>query len=143
MVIEKLHVEDIPQLIKLYEELVPVKNELEIIQKKYQEIVNDNDYVIFVAKEEEIVGTAMGICCKTLAFSNKDFLVIEDVIVTEKCRGREIGQKLFEALDSFALEKNCGYAILVSSDFRVNAHAFYEKMGYTDGVKGFRKVYEF
>ena len=40
MIIKKLSIDEIPELIKLYEELVPVKNELEISQKKYQEIIN-------------------------------------------------------------------------------------------------------
>ena len=141
MIIKKLSIDEIPELIKLYDELVPVKNELEVLQKKYQEIINNDDYIILVAKEEEIVGTAMGICCKTLAFNGKNFLVVEDVIVSDKYRGKGIGRKLFDALDNFASDKNCAYSILVSSDFRVEAHTFYEKMGYIDGVKGFRKGY--
>jgi len=142
MIIKKLSVDEIPELLKLYEELVPVKNELEVSRKKYQEIINNDDYIILAAKEnEEIIGTAMGICCKTLAFKDKNFLVIEDVIVSDKHRRKGIGRKLFEALDKFAIDKNCAYSILVSSDFRVEAHIFYEKMGYIDGVKGFRKGY--
>lgn len=142
MTIEKLRIEGIPELIKLYYELVPVKNAVDILQKKYQEILRNNDYIILVAKDNgTVVGTAMGICCKTLVFEDENFLVIEDVIVSEKFRGRGIGRKLFEALDCFALEKNCAYSILVSSDFRLGAHAFYEKIGFTDGVKGFRKIY--
>jgi GNAT superfamily N-acetyltransferase len=142
MKIAKLGIDEIPELVKLYDELVPVKNELEAAQKKYREIIDNDDYMIFVAKEEDkIIGTAMGICCKTLAFNGKNFLVVEDVIVSEKYRGKGIGRKLFEALDNFAIDKNCAYAILVSSDFRAEAHIFYEKMGYIDGVKGFRKGY--
>lgn len=141
MIIKKLSIDEIPELIKLYDELVPVKNELEILQKKYQEILNNDDYIILVAKEDNIIGTAMGICCKTLAFKGKNFLVVEDVIVSDKYRRKGIGRKLFEALDNFAIDKNCAYSILVSSDFRLEAHIFYEKMGYIDGVKGFRKGY--
>ena len=143
MIIKKLNIDEIPELIKLYDELVTVKNELDVIQKKYQEIINNDDYIILVAKEEEekIIGTAMGICCKTLAFNGENFLVVEDVIVSDMYRRKGIGRKLFEALDNFAFEKNCAYSILVSSDFRVEAHIFYEKMGYIDGVKGFRKGY--
>ena len=89
-------------------------------------------------ENEEIIGSAIGICCKTLAVP---FLVIEDVVVKEGVRGKGVGGKLMESLDSFAERKNCAYAILVSSDFRKKAHEFYENHGFTDSVRGFRKVY--
>lgn len=142
MTIEKLCMDEIPELIQLYDELFPVKNDVKIAKNKYMEILNNHDYIILVAKEGAVVGTVTGICCKTLLFKDKNFLVIEDVVVSEMFRGKGIGRKLFEALDSFALERNCAYSILVSSDHRAEAHAFYEKMGYTDGVKGFRKIYD-
>jgi GNAT superfamily N-acetyltransferase len=69
------------------------------------------------------------------------FLVIEDVIVKDRNRGKGIGRKLMESLDEFAKNKNCAYAVLVSSAFRKGAHQFYEKAGFTDSVIGFRKVY--
>jgi len=144
MTVKKLSVDEIPELVKLYDELMSglVKNELQISQKIYQDVVDNDDYLVIVAKEDDvIIGTAMGVCCKTLAFAGKSFLVIEDVIVAESSKRKGVGRKLFEALDSFAAEKDCAYAILCSSAFREEAHAFYEKMGYTDNVKGFRKVY--
>ena len=33
----------------------------------------------------------------------------------------------------------CDYIILVSSGFRHDAHRFYEAVGYTEDVRGFRK----
>lgn len=142
MIIEKLRIEEIPDVFKLYNELIPSKHDVNILHKKYLEIVNNDNYAVLVAKEgKDIMGIAMGICCTTLSYPDKNFLVIEDVIVSMKFRGRGIGKKLLESLDSFALEMNCVYAILISSDFREGAHEFYKKLGYTDGVKGFRKVY--
>lgn len=45
-----------------------------------------------MAKEDgEIIGCALGICCKCLAVS---FLVIEDVVVKEGIRGKGIRKKL-------------------------------------------------
>ena len=46
-----------------------------------------------------------------------------------------------EAVDAFAKEKNCAYAILVSSGFRTDAHRFYYNHGFNEDVKGFRKIY--
>lgn len=92
-----------------------------------------------IAKDNnEIVGSALGICCMSLAVP---FLVIEDVIVKDGNRGKGIGRMLMESLDEFARNKNCAYAFLVSSAFRKGAHQFYEKVGFIDSVAGFRKMY--
>ena len=86
-----------------------------------------------------VLGTVSVLCSRTLSGR---FAVMEDVVVAENCRGRGIGTALLEAADSFARSRGCGYAIVVSSGFRKDAHRFYEKQGYTEDVWGFRKGYE-
>ncbi|MCL2222382.1 MAG: GNAT family N-acetyltransferase [Oscillospiraceae bacterium] len=146
MDVRKLLIRDIPQLMMLYERIMPdfLANKLELSEKVYQEIINNDDYLILVAvSKSELIGTAMGICCKTLAFEGKNFMVVEDVSVLPGFQGQGIGRRLFAALDTFAHDRNCGYSVIVSSAFRAEAHTFYEKMGYTDSVKGFRKIYNY
>lgn len=139
MIIEKLNIEDISQVLELHSTLIPVEISFDKAIETYKEMLTNENYYLVVAKEDnKIIGSAIGICCKCLAVS---FLVIEDVIVKEGLRGKCIGRKLMESLDEFARTKNCAYAILVSSDFRKNAHQFYERVGFTDSVRGFRKVY--
>ena len=48
---------------------------------------------------------------------------------------------LFDKIETYAKEQQCVYSILVSSGFRKEAHLFYEKIGYTEDVKGFRKLF--
>ena len=128
--IEALKQEDMPQLIELYKELIPPHIEFNTSLERC---------FLAVAKENgEIVGSALGICCQCLV---NPFLVVEDVIVRSDQRGKGVGRMLMEALDQFAKEKGCAYSFLVSSDFRTGAHSFYESIGYTDGVVGFRKIY--
>ncbi|URZ17059.1 hypothetical protein CLFE_031110 [Clostridium felsineum DSM 794] len=139
LIIEKLKFQDIMELLELYKELMPFEIEYEKSAGVYKEITANENYILLVAKEEnEILGSMLGIRCKSLLES---FLVIEAVIVKEKIRGKGVGRKLMEKMDEFAKEKNCAYAILVSSDFREGAHKFYERLGFKDGVKGFRKLY--
>ena len=63
------------------------------------------------------------------------------MLLKKNTRGMGIGKKLMDEADKFAKEKNCNYALLVSSDYRKSAHKFYEKVGGVEGILGFRKVY--
>ncbi|WP_088187127.1 GNAT family N-acetyltransferase [Desulfosporosinus sp. FKA] len=139
MIIEKLKVEDIPNLLELYRSLIPFEISIDKSYQVYKEMLRDENYSLLVAKEDNIVlGSALGICCKGLAVS---FLVIEDVIVKEGLRGKGVGRRLMESIDEFAKKKHCAYAILVSSAFRKEAHKFYENVGFKDSAQGFRKIY--
>ncbi len=139
MIIEKLNIDDLSQVLELHSTLIPFEISFDKSLKIYQEMLKDENYYLVVAKEDnKVIGSAIGICCKCLAVS---FLVIEDVIVKDGFRGKGLGKKLMQSLDEFADKKHCAYAILVSSDFRKNAHKFYESIGFTDNVRGFRKVY--
>lgn len=142
MIIEKLKIEDLPKVIKLYKELVGSETNIDIATSKYLEILKDDRYCILVAKEnDEILGTLMGVICESLAIEAKPFLVIEDVIVTNNVRGKGIGKALMAEIDKFAIQKECTYAILVSSGFRKFAHIFYNNVGFDEDVVGFRKSY--
>ncbi len=139
VIIEKLKQEDIPELLVLYNTLIPFETSIDKSLDAYKEMLLNENYFLFVVKENnKVIGSALGICCKGLAVP---FLVIEDVIVKEGMRGKGIGRKLMRSLDEFAKSKNCAYAILVSSAFRKGAHKFYENVGFKDSVEGFRKVY--
>lgn len=143
MIIEKLKIEDIKELLKLYEKLAPFENSLETSIQIYKEMLKDEQYLILTAKEEgKVIGSVLGICCKSIATGGNPFLVIEDVIVDENVRGKGIGRKLISAIEEFGKEKHCAYGILVSSGFRKEAHKFYESLGFTEDVRGFRKMYD-
>ncbi|MGL4656842.1 MAG: GNAT family N-acetyltransferase [Sarcina sp.] len=142
MVIERLKTDDIPQLVDLYFQLVDRRTDINLAVKKYEELLENDNYYVIIAKENgEVIGSVLAIICESLALDTKPFLVIEDVIVKEGIRGKGIGTALMEEADKFAISRECVYAILVSSGYRKSAHAFYEKAGYTEDVIGFRKGY--
>jgi len=141
MEIEKLKMEHVEQVISLQRELVDFALTDAQARERYREMMIRDDYFLAVAREgDEILGTATGIVCRALSMP---FLVVEDVIVKTACRSMGIGGKLLAELDKFAMANRCQYAILVSSGFRQDAHRFYEKQGYTEDVRGFRKGYEY
>lgn len=137
--IEPLSSADIDQVVALLETLLPFPFSPDAVKDTYAQLLQDSAYRIFVAKRRtEVLGTVTAICCQALA---NRFLVLEDVVVKPGHTGHGIGGKLMDAADVFAREHQCTYAILVSSGFRTNAHRFYEKQGFVEDVRGFRKIY--
>ena len=129
--IRKMKKSDLPQLQKMYRDLIPEGVSMEVLENNYYRTVDRPEYFLAVAADgDKVLGSTMGIVCIAL---DAPFLVVENVIVSGECRGQGVGRKIFEALDEFAL--------LVSSGFRKGAHRFYEAVGYTDDVRGFRKYY--
>ena len=137
MIIEKLQPMYVPQAVALQQQIIPYPLDPELAAARYAVAQQRSDCCILTAREGDIlVGTVSGFCCRGLATS---LLVIEDLIVSESLRGSGIGTALMSAIHEFGRESGCEYAILVSSGFRKQAHRFYEKMGYTEDVRGFRK----
>lgn len=143
IIIEKLKIEDIEELLELYKKLAPFENLVEESIEIYKQMFKDDQYLILTAKDEgKVIGSVLGICCKSIATGGRPFLVIEDVIVDENVRGKGIGSKLIGSIEEFGKRNNCAYGILVSSGFRKDAHKFYESLGFTEDVRGFRKMYD-
>ena len=134
--------EDLEGLNRLYLQLSGNDHGLSSRYKDiFAQMKSDSAYHLLVAVNEDnnVVGSVLGIICKSLAAHYESFLVIEDVIVDDTLRRAGIGRALFEKIEQIALEKTCAYSILVSSGYRTGAHRFYENMGYTENVLGFRK----
>lgn len=137
--IRKMIKTDLPQLQEMYLDLVPEGVSMEVLEDNFYRVADRPEYFLAVAADgDKVLGSTMGIICIAL---DAPFLVVENVIVSCEYRGHGIGRKIFEALDEFALKNQCEYALLVSSGFRKGAHQFYEAVGYTDDVRGFRKYY--
>lgn len=145
MIVVPMGKSDLSDVLALYEQLIGTKEELSKAEKQWNEIKKDERCKILVAKDDhgKVLGTAMCILCPSLTENGRPFLVVENVIVSDECQGKGVGTLLFHAVDQFALHHQCSYSILVSSAHRTKAHQFYEKAGYCDSVKGFRKVYNF
>lgn len=137
MVIEKLQSRHVLQTVALQQQIVPYPIDPEAAAALYETMQHRTDCCVMVVREADmILGTVSGFCCQGLAGS---FLAIEDLIIREDLRGGGIGTKLMAAIHEFGKNAGCQYAILVSSGFRTQAHRFYEKIGYVEEVRGFRK----
>jgi phosphoglycolate phosphatase len=140
--IERITRNDVEELLKLYEELSEKKSNLESFYKTFEKINSDESYILVGAKDEnnKIVGTVMGIICYELNSDCRPFMVIENIVVSNECKGQGVGRKLMTFIEDEARKRNCSLTMLVSGYQRKEAHLFYEKLGYgNDLVKGFKK----
>ncbi len=142
MEIRKLTQKDLNDLIKLYTELTDFENDISKTRPVFEKMLNDKQYYLLGAWDNDrLAGSVLGIICDSAVASGRPFMVVEDVIVSEEYRRKGVGLLLFEKLDEIALKNDCLYSILVSGAARKGAHVFYDKVGYTDEVRGFRKKY--
>jgi len=63
---------------------------------------------------------------------------IESVRVKSDLRGQGLGQKLFQWAIDRAREKNCALVQLTTDAARTDAHAFYERLGFTPSHTGMK-----
>lgn len=133
--------DDLESLSELYVELINKETNLKKLVNVYLSIQNNENYVILGAfNEDQLVGSLMGIICFDLVGECRPFMVIENVIVSQRARRQGVGMKLMNEIERIARERNCYYSIFVSGGQRKEAHEFYESLGFKEeNVEGYRK----
>lgn len=142
IIIRKADIKDTEQLSSLMSELIEEPNDPELVGAELERIAQDDHYFLAVACEgDEIVGSVMGILCRDICKGCRPFLVIENVITKNGCRGKGVGKLLFQEVEQWGKAHSCAYSMLVSGCGRTGAHVFYEKIGYSRAC-GFRKYFD-
>lgn len=132
---------DLAELAGLFEELSGLPTDDRAMRQTFSWMAGNPDYVVLGARvDSDLAGSLMGIICHDLVGSCRPFMVIENVIVLEKYRGRGIGKALMVEIERISIERGCYYVVFVSGSQRKEAHRFYESLGYRlDAVQGFKK----
>lgn len=137
IVVRRLRRESLSQVVSLLNTLVPWEVSMEKAMDAFEAMDKDPDTAVLVAMAgDKVLGTVTVVCSQVLAAK---FAAIEDVVVADAFTGQGIGTMLMQAADNFALQRGCGYVTVVSSGHRKQAHRFYEKCGFVEDVRGFRK----
>jgi GNAT superfamily N-acetyltransferase len=124
---------DLPQVLELIRELALFEKALDQVSNTVAQMEKDGFgdqpiYGFFVAEESErIVGLSL-YYYRYSTWKGKR-LYLEDIIVTEKERGRGLGKTLFERTMEFALEQNCTGMMWQVLDWNEPAIKFYKKYG--------------
>lgn len=87
-----------------------------------------------------IRGTVLICLCSDAMYAGQPFAVVENLVVDDTCRGKGIGQALLQEAEEFCRLSNCSKMMLLSSASRVDAHRFFEHVGFlADRKRGFVK----
>lgn len=152
MIIRKAEERDFNEVVSLHRQLddFHTKNvpkyfkciETEFRKELFLSRLNSEDgFYLIVQIDEKVVGFAN---CAILEVKdnpyriNKKFLKIEDIIVDEKYRRKNIATKLFQFLEDYARNHDLDYLELGVVEFN-EARLFYEKSGFRTFMRIMRK----
>ena len=106
--------------------------DLDIVKKQIEKLTNDNKHNIIIGFENEqtrkIVGFVHAELYESLYMDTG--LNILGLAVDSNFQGQGIGKKLMSAIEDYALKNNISFIRLNSNVHRVEAHKFYESIGY-------------
>ena len=105
---------------------------LDIVKKQIRKLTNDNKHNIIIGFENEqtrkIIGFVHAELYESLYMDTG--LNILGLAVDSNFQGQGIGKKLMSSIEDYALKNNISYIRLTSNGRRIDAHKFYESIGY-------------
>lgn len=105
---------------------------LDIVKKQIRKLTNDNKHNIIIGFENEqtrkIIGFVHAELYESLYMDTG--LNILGLAVDSNFQGQGIGKKLMNSIEDYALKNNISYIRLNSNVRRIEAHKFYESIGY-------------
>lgn len=131
MNIEELKMDDIKSLKNLYEICMNIKCDVDIMAKKYKDIIGNNNSKQFVLKHNKIVvGHVKYDIINDIFDMGKPYMYISDLCIHPDYRKKGYSKLLMNYCEICAKKLNCKYIFLNSSDFRTVAKQLYLKLGY-------------
>ena len=105
---------------------------IEIVMRQIQKLSEDVNYHYIYVYEDEELQTAVGFVHAELyeSFYSYAGLNILGLAVLPEFQGKGIGKELMHHLEVNAKNDSVSFVRLNSADYRVEAHKFYENIGY-------------
>lgn len=100
--------------------------------RAFREIdVDANNDLIVAERDGEIIGTMQLTYTPSLSFQGGKRCTVESVRVEKRYRGQGIGRKMMSWAIERAKEKGCVSMQLTTNNERIDAHRFYESLGFS------------
>lgn len=90
---------------------------------------------------QRIVGTAAMLIHRDIAYRGSLNAIVDNVVVDEPERSKGLGEALIRFCLEAAKEAGCRSVSLVSDRRRIDAHRFYERLGFKQSHLGFRYIF--
>lgn len=119
---------DYASLAELLGEVYGSRITQEVLEKQY--VTGDRSILIAQTREGGLTGCAF-LEVKEDFVRPERIMYVTYVAVAEEYRKQGIGRKIFAEIENICRKKGCKAIELTSANFRTEAHAFYESMGFT------------
>jgi ribosomal protein S18 acetylase RimI-like enzyme len=103
-------------------------------------ILADSDYRTFIACDGSTIAGAIGMRTGPLYEFDEPYGQIMVLVIADGHRRRGVGRLLLDAAEAFFAERRIRFAVVTSANRRADAHAFYEKSGYTFDGRRYKKL---
>jgi len=133
MIIRIAEEKDLPEILALYLLVEDDDQILTVDEAKtiFNKMGSYPDYHVYVAEiDGKIAGTFALAIMDNLAHMGSKSGLIEDVVVAESFQGQGIGKQMMRFAVETCKGKSCYKVCLSSNQKRVNAHKFYENLGF-------------
>jgi GNAT superfamily N-acetyltransferase len=105
----------------------------------FSRIAASSSETLYVAERDgEVVGTFQTMITTTMTGRGSSSMMIEAVQTRSDCRGQGIGAQMIEFCLDQAKEQGCVQVQLTSNAARLDAHRFYERIGFKKSHFGFK-----
>jgi ribosomal protein S18 acetylase RimI-like enzyme len=129
--------EHLPGILKLYKQLVPEEEPATFNKAKevWNTVKRENIRYFVATDNDKLIASAFIAIIPNLTLSGRPFGIIENVIVDKEYRGLGLGKAIMEKAIEYGKKQNCQYISLQSSNHRIDAHKFYESIGFDGNEK--------
>ncbi|TWD57517.1 N-acetylglutamate synthase-like GNAT family acetyltransferase [Agrobacterium vitis] len=105
----------------------------------FDRITASTNETLYVAEQNgAVVGTFQTMLTTTMTGRGSSSMIIEAVQTRADCRGQGIGAQMIAFCLARAKEQGCAQAQLTSNAARLDAHRFYERLGFQKSHFGFK-----
>ncbi|MBO1871679.1 GNAT family N-acetyltransferase [Lachnoanaerobaculum sp. Marseille-Q4761] len=143
--IREINISDAEEIQKICKITLGYDVDISTVKNQINKLSCDNKHHIIAVYEDDNIQKAIGFVHAQVYESvySDTGLNILGLAVDPKFQGNGVGKKLMYYIEKYALDNNMAFIRLNSANYRLEAHKFYENIGYTSDKlqKRFIKIF--
>ena len=143
--IREIDISDAEEIQKICKIALGYDVDISTVKNQINKLSCDNKHHIIAVYEDDNIQKAIGFVHAQVYESvySDPGLNILGLAVDPKFQGNGVGKKLMYYIEKYALDNNMAFIRLNSANYRLEAHKFYENIGYTSDKlqKRFIKIF--